>query len=140
MDEIEDNYYKLKGPVLLLAGPGTGKTTSMAKRIKFLVKEKDILPENITVITFTGLAAKNMRNKISDLSNEALFISYENQPRMICTMHSLGFKIIKEKASAIGLSKNINVMLSDKLQSIIAKDAAHILNYDEKKCRDYFGM
>jgi DNA helicase II / ATP-dependent DNA helicase PcrA len=137
---MEECYYKLEGPVLLLAGPGTGKTTNLAKRIKFLVEEKETAPENITVITFTGLAAKNMRNKISDISNKDLFIPYGKQTKMICTMHSLGLRILKEKTSEICFDKNIE-LLPPKLQDIITKDAAHILDYDDKdadktlKCR-----
>ncbi len=130
-----EDYYKLKGPTLLLAGPGTGKTTNLAKRIKFLVEEKRVSPENITVITYTKLAAKNMSSKISDISDEELFVSYEKQPKVICTMHSLSFKIIKEKPPDIYSDKDIKVLPSV-LEDIIIKDAAHILDYDDKDAKD----
>ena len=47
------------GPVALLAGPGTGKTHSLALRVKWLVDEQNVPPEQITLITFTGEAARN---------------------------------------------------------------------------------
>ena len=59
-----DDIHELSGPLLLLAGPGTGKTYRLGKRIKFLVEEIEVPPENITVITFTAAAAKNMRDRI----------------------------------------------------------------------------
>jgi DNA helicase-2/ATP-dependent DNA helicase PcrA len=62
---VNDDLHKLPGPLLLLAGPGTGKTYSLGKRTKFLVQELNVPPENITVITFTAAGAKNMRNTIS---------------------------------------------------------------------------
>ena len=62
---ITDEAYKFyPGPVLLLAGPGTGKTYQLAKRINFLINDKGVSPEEITVITFTKEAAKSMAEKL----------------------------------------------------------------------------
>ena len=63
---MDDNIHEKAGPMLLLAGPGTGKTYRLGKRIKYLTEEKGVSPEELTVITFTAAAAKNMREKISD--------------------------------------------------------------------------
>lgn len=62
------------GPVLVLAGPGTGKTHQLARRIKFLIEEKGVSPSNITVITFTGEAARNMRERLSDEDNPEVYV------------------------------------------------------------------
>ena len=77
--------------IMIIAGPGTGKTYQLGKRIKYLVEEKGTSPEEITVITFTAAAAKNMRNRISDETRMELFVDPSLQPKSIRTMHSLGY-------------------------------------------------
>ncbi len=57
----EDPAFALPGPVLVLAGPGTGKTYRLAARIKFLIEQKNVDANQITAITFTGEAAANLR-------------------------------------------------------------------------------
>ena len=127
---MNEELHKLPGPLLLLAGPGTGKTSSLGKRIKFLVEEANVPPENITVITFTATAAKNMRDKISDITKPDLFLPYNKQPMFIRTMHSLGYKIVRENASDIGLKEIISVVTGDKLRNILVGDAAQLAGYD----------
>jgi DNA helicase II / ATP-dependent DNA helicase PcrA len=66
MIEISDpslSYREFPGPVLLLAGPGTGKTWQLAMRAKFLIEERGGAPEEIALITFTNEAARNMRDQ-----------------------------------------------------------------------------
>lgn len=138
-NEIEKN----PGPILLLAGPGTGKTHRLARRIKYLVQEKNISPDKITVITFTASAARNMQERISDTANQELYIPHEKQPNMICTMHSLGYRILREKSSEIGLTDEIRVVYSDALRNILVGDAAQLAGFkrsDSKeaaKCRQF---
>ena len=67
-----DELVQIKRPLLILAGPGMGKTYALAYKIKDLVKEKKIFPDNITVITFTNEAAINMRKKISTKGEDGL--------------------------------------------------------------------
>src|SRR4030042_4502822 len=102
-----DELHTLIGPALLLAGPGTGKTYQLAKRVRYLIVEKKVPPDSITVITFTTAAAQNMRNRISDDSKPELYIPYKLQPRMICTMHSYGYRIIRECAGELGLEDDL---------------------------------
>jgi DNA helicase II / ATP-dependent DNA helicase PcrA len=140
---MNDDLHKLPGPVLLLAGPGTGKTYSLAKRIKFLVEELEVPPGNITVITFTAAAAKNMRDRISDMTKPDLFLPYKKQPPSIRTMHSLGYKIVRENVSSIGLENIITVVTSDRLRNILVGDAAQLAGYDRDdgqetaRCRQF---
>lgn len=63
--KILDELVQIQKPLLLLAGPGMGKTYSMAYKIRYLVKEKRVDPNEISVITFTNEAAINMRKRIS---------------------------------------------------------------------------
>jgi DNA helicase-2/ATP-dependent DNA helicase PcrA len=138
-----DELYKLPGPILLLAGPGTGKTFQIGKRVKFLVEDQGTPPENITVITFTTAAANNMYLRLSDINQEELYIPPDKKPTMICTMHSLGHRIIKEKAAELGFSDNIRVVSSDVLTDILLGDAAQLAGFDRvkrhetNKCRQF---
>ena len=92
---LENAYKTFPGPVLLLAGPGTGKTYQLAKRIKFLVEHEQMgaHPNEIAVITFTKEAARNMRGKLAE-DNDEVRLERDKYPEIIATMHSLGNMII----------------------------------------------
>jgi len=131
--------HTLIGPALLLAGPGTGKTYQLAKRIKYLIEEENISPDSITVITFTGAAAQNMRDRISDDSKPELYVPYALQPKLICTMHSYGYRIIRECAGDLGFEDALRVVHDDSLRSILMGDAAQLSGYSRdsgKKAAD----
>src|SRR4030042_785268 len=98
------------GPILLLAGPGTGKTYRLAQRIKYLTDQESIERDNIAVITFTSAAARNMHERISDSTKTETFTPPKKQPKLICTMHSLGFKIIAENPQYFGYKDPIQVL------------------------------
>ena len=144
MEDLHSDIHTLEGPILLLAGPGTGKTHTLARRIKYLVTTEQIPPDNITVITFTANAALNMRERISDpIKHADLSIDSSKQPHNICTMHSLGFRIIRENASLLNLSENINLITPDHVHNILLEDAAQLAGYsreqasETKKCRQF---
>ncbi len=122
----DDALHTLPGPALLLAAPGTGKTYRLGRRLKYLVEDRGISPEQITVITFTAAAARNMRETISDESHPEAFLQYSSQPRLICTMHSLGHRMIRESAGHLGLQEPINVVTDDQLRSMLMGDAAQL--------------
>jgi len=124
------------GPVLLLAAPGTGKTYQLALRMKYLVEECSIPPEEITVITFTRAAAREMRSRISNSKEKELYTPPELQPHNICTMHSLGYSIINSKASNLGLSIPINVVDPDRSGKLLLKDAAQLLGMQRSQADD----
>lgn len=138
-----DDLHTIPGPALLLAGPGTGKTFRLAKRIRYLVEELEVPPSEITVITFTAAAAKNMRDKISDETRPELFLPYRSQPRAITTMHSLGYKVLRENAVDLGLAEPLNVVSNESLRSVLVGDAAQLAGFrrDDGKetalCRQY---
>ncbi len=126
MDEI----HTLEGPVLLLAGPGTGKTHQLAKRLRYLIKERGVAPETITIITFTAAAAHNMRDRISDASKPDTYIPYLEQPRLICTMHSLGLRILRECSDELDLREDLRVVTDDQLRTMLVEDAAQLVGYE----------
>lgn len=126
----DDSLHSQLGPVLILAGPGTGKTHRIARRIKHLVEDRSVPPDQITVITFTAAAALNMRDKISDETRVELFTPYLAQPRIICTMHSLGYKILRENAERLGLQESLRVVSDDNLRSILMGDAAQVAGFN----------
>lgn len=76
-----------KGPALVLAGPGSGKTTVIAKRIEYLIKERGVPPSNILVITFTRAAAMEMQ--------ERFMKNIKNAPVYFATFHSFFFNVLK---------------------------------------------
>ena len=86
-----------EGPVLIIAGPGTGKTFTLVKRIAYLVVEKQVLPESIMVVTFTEKAAKELLTRIS---NE--FVKYDVHINIndmyIGTFHSVCLRLLKENS------------------------------------------
>lgn len=119
-------YKEVGAPILLLAGPGTGKTYQLVMRIKYLVDECEVAPDEITVITFTNEAANGMRNKLKD-EGEAEYIEPGKRPKDILTMHSLGLSIINKGAGRVGLVPPVTVVVERILQQGIMRDAA-ILN------------
>lgn len=123
-----DDLHTKPGPLLFLAGPGTGKTYRLAKRIKYLVETKGVPPEEITVITFTAAAARNMRQRISDAEKPELFLPFKQQPKCIRTMHSLGYGILKEDPNSPGF-KEAAVLDSLAVQTILMEDAAQLGGY-----------
>ncbi|MEW6419538.1 MAG: UvrD-helicase domain-containing protein [Nitrospirota bacterium] len=79
-----------EGPLLIVAGPGTGKTLTIAHRIAYLINNKNIKPENILAVTFTNRAAREMRKRTEDL------LGRDAGRVFIGTFHLLGLRIIKD--------------------------------------------
>jgi len=119
-------YTRFPGPVLLLAGPGTGKTHSLALRVKWLIEQKGVSPDEITVMTFTREAARNMRERLSDSEKPDVNLHEDDQPAVISTMHSLGHRIISECAKQFGLDGKFRLVASDAVRRILFGDAAQL--------------
>jgi len=79
-----------KGPLIIVAGPGTGKTRTLTHRIAHLIKYKEVLPKNILAVTFTNKAAHEMRNRLKHL------IKNSKQLPFVGTFHSFCFKLLNE--------------------------------------------
>ena len=125
---------KTEGPLLVLAGAGSGKTKVLTTRIAYLISKKNIEPENIVAITFTNKAAKEMKERVVKLIGP-------NAYRMqLSTFHSFGLKILKENYSLIGYQKNFTILDSDDslilVRKIIKEMNLDTKTYDPKNIRN----
>lgn len=103
------------GPLLILAGAGSGKTSVLTKRVAYLIKERNVSPKNIVAITFTNKAAKEMKERIiKEVGKEG----YDIQ---ISTFHSFGLRIIKENFEKLGYEKNFTIIDSDDSLTVVKK-------------------
>ena len=98
-----------EGPVLIIAGPGTGKTFTLVKRVVYLISEKKVSPDNILIATFTEKAAKEL---VTRISNELLKldITVNVNELYIGTLHSICLRLIKENVEFTRLKKNYRLM------------------------------
>ena len=103
------------GPLLILAGAGSGKTKVLTTKLAYLVNEKNINPYNILAITFTNKAAKEMKERAYKMLKEK---AYKMQ---ISTFHSLGLLLIRENYEKLGFEKNFTILDSDDTLTIIKK-------------------
>ena len=103
------------GPLLVLAGAGSGKTKVLTTKVAYLVEKKQINPYNILAITFTNKAAKEMKQRIHKMLGQ---IAYDIQ---ISTFHSLGLLIIKENYIKLGYNKQITILDTEDVLTIIKK-------------------
>ena len=97
------------GPLLIIAGPGTGKTYTLVQRIIYLIKEKDIKPEEIMVATFTEKAAKELVTRITN-ELDKLNIPVNLNDMYVGTFHSICLRIIKEHLEYTRIKKNYRMM------------------------------
>ena len=97
------------GPVLITAGPGTGKTYTLVQRAIYLIQEQDVLPEQILMATFTEKAAKELVTRITNELAERDMIANINE-MYIGTFHSLCLRIIKEHLEFTRLRKNYRTL------------------------------
>jgi DNA helicase II / ATP-dependent DNA helicase PcrA len=98
----------LNGPLLIVAGAGSGKTKVLTSRIAHIIKEKKAFPNQILSVTFTNKAAKEMQNRVSSILNlEATGLSW------LGTFHSICAKLLRKHASAVGLTSNFTIIDTD---------------------------
>jgi DNA helicase-2/ATP-dependent DNA helicase PcrA len=108
-DEQKRAIQHIDGPALIIAGPGTGKTFTLVKRVVYLIVEKGIKPENILIATFTEKAAKEL---ITRITNELLKLDIKVNVNelYIGTFHSICLRLIKENVEYTRLKKNYRLM------------------------------
>ena len=98
----------LDGPLLIVAGAGSGKTKVLTSRIAHIIKEKKAFPNQILSVTFTNKAAKEMQNRVSSILNsEAIGLSW------LGTFHSICAKLLRKHAAAAGLTSNFTIIDTD---------------------------
>ena len=117
----------LDGPLLIVAGAGSGKTKVLTARIANIIKEKKAFPNQILSVTFTNKAAKEMQNRVSKLlGSSAVGLSW------LGTFHSICAKILRRHASAVNLNSNFTIIDTDD-QIRLMKNICKAENIDIKQ-------
>ena len=114
-DEQRRAAEKIEGPVLILAGAGSGKTRTITYRMAHMIKELGISPLNILALTFTNKAAKEMKERAEQL------IGDEAGSLVVSTFHSFSVRLLKTYSERIGYSRNFNIYDVDDQKSILNK-------------------
>ncbi|HEN6738900.1 TPA: DNA helicase PcrA [Streptococcus agalactiae] len=113
------------GPLLIMAGAGSGKTRVLTHRIAYLIDEKYVNPWNILAITFTNKAAREMRER-------AIALNPATQDTLIATFHSMCVRILRRQADYIGYNRNFTIVDPGE-QRTLMKRIIKQLNLDTKK-------
>ncbi len=113
--EQQKAVLETEGPLLILAGAGSGKTRVLTTKVAYLIEEAGISPYNILAITFTNKAAKEMSNRLYRL------IGDKAKNVQVSTFHSFGVKILRENFKYLGYDKNFIIMDSEDSVSVIKK-------------------
>lgn len=113
------------GPLLILAGAGSGKTRVLTTKVAYLIENLGVNPYNILAITFTNKAAKEMSERLLGMIGEV------SKQAQVSTFHSFGLKILRENCSNLGYNSNFIIMDSDDTLTII-KRILKQLNLDSK--------
>ena len=106
----------LDGPLLVLAGAGSGKTRVITHKLAYLIEECGYAPRSIAAITFTNKAANEMRERVGKLLN-----GKNARGITICTFHALGMQILREEAPQIGYKKQFSIFDSADTAKIIGE-------------------
>ena len=126
---------KTEGPVMAIAGAGSGKTSVLTTRIAYLIFEKNVHFENILAITFTNKAANEMKHRV----HEATGINTSQM--WISTFHSMCAKILREHIDFLGYKKNFQIIDDDDvtqlIKSILKKSGYDIKVYNPKVVKGY---
>lgn len=115
-----------EGPLLILAGAGSGKTSVLTRRIAYLLGVRKVSPFNILAITFTNKAAKEMNERIQKLVGDAA------EDLWMSTFHSMCVRILRREAERLGFKNNFTIFAADDQTSLI-KQAMLDLNLDIDK-------
>lgn len=129
LNNLNENQLKAvtttEGPLLVMAGAGSGKTKVLTTRIAYLISECNVNPEEVLAITFTNKAAKEMKDRVINMLGH---LAYKIQ---ISTFHSFGLSIMKKHYDKLGYQKNFTIIDSDDVLTLIKKILKEY-NYDPK--------
>ena len=123
--EQQEAVKHTEGPLLIMAGAGSGKTRVLTHRIAYLVDEKRVPPYNILAITFTNKAAKEMKERVESL------VGHESYQIWVSTFHSMCVRILRRDIEQIGYNRNFTILDSSDQQTVI-KQVLKNLNIDPK--------
>lgn len=117
------------GPLLILAGAGSGKTRVLTHRIAYLIEEKGINPWNILAITFTNKAAGEMRERVDQL------VGFGSESIWVSTFHSMCVRILRRHIALLGYDTNFTIYDTDD-QKTLMKDVCKLLQIDTKMYKE----
>lgn len=118
-----------KGPLLILAGAGSGKTRVLTHRIAYLMEYHNVKPWNILAITFTNKAAKEMRERVDNL------VDVGSKSIWVSTFHSTCYRILRQWIERLGYDKNFSIYDSDDQKSLM-REICKYLNIDTKTTKE----
>jgi len=122
----KDAVETVDGPLLIVAGPGSGKTRVITHRIAYLVREYGVSPFNILAMTFTNKAAREMRERLDRL------VGYRSETLTVGTFHSFCAKLLRIDGHHLGLEPNYTIYDADDQQTII-KQSMELAEVDPKR-------
>lgn len=125
-DKQKEAATKVEGPVLILAGAGSGKTRVLTNRTAYMINELGINPWNILAITFTNKAAKEMRDRIDNI------VGFGAESIWVATFHSTCVRILRRHITLLGYDTNFTIYDTDDSKSVM-KDILKKLKIDTKQ-------
>lgn len=128
-DMQQKAVYQTEGPLLLLAGAGSGKTRVLTHRIAYLIEEKGVNPWNIMAITFTNKAAAEMRERVDSL------VDFGAESVWVHTFHSSCVRILRRYIDRLGYENNFTIYDTDD-QKTVMKDVCKKLQIDTKQLKE----
>lgn len=128
-DMQKEAVYQTEGPVLILAGAGSGKTRVLTHRIAYLIEEKGVNPWNILAITFTNKAAGEMRERVDQL------VGFGSESIWVSTFHSACVRILRRFIDRLGYDTNFTIYDTDDQKSLM-KEICRYLQIDTKMYKE----
>ena len=127
-----DAVQSTDGPLLILAGAGSGKTKALTHRIAYLIAEKNVWPEQVLAVTFTNKAAKEMRIRLGELLDQDA-ARRDFMPWM-GTFHSICVRLLRMEGEALGIQRNFVIYDEDDRRSVV-KQAIKNLEITDKQLK-----
>lgn len=124
-EKQREAVFHTEGPLLILAGAGSGKTRVLTHRIVYLIEEMGVNPWNILAITFTNKAAGEMRQRVDDL------VGFGSESIWVSTFHSMCVRILRRYIDRLGYDTNFTIYDADDQKTLI-KDVCKYLQIDTK--------
>ena len=125
-NEQREAVFCTEGPLLMLAGAGSGKTRSLTHRIAYLIEEKGVAPWNILAITFTNKAAQDMRERVDAL------VGYGSEDIWISTFHATCSRILRRHIDLLGYDRNFTIYDASDQKSLM-KEVLKEMKIDTKQ-------
>lgn len=125
-DKQTEAVLTTEGPLLVMAGAGSGKTRVLTHRVAYLIEEKDVLPWNILAITFTNKAAKEMQERVGNLLGESA------RDIWVSTFHALCVRILRRDIEKLGYNRAFTIADTSEQRTLMKRICTE-LNIDTKK-------